>query len=979
MAVNYDEKILSTFGKRTVKSASPEEPDTIEDGVFVVDPNKIVTEDDTIIPRYVKQEDLVMYANITARLNPDNAIIDDGGESTKTITIGSVGVNFLNPLAKAPKDVLGNIQFGDKKNKDYFTTEWSDYFTSNADQGTFFDPETFGISNIDVTHNASLTPIIKVEFIDVQGRTLLERGDDPANPYNIFYRFPYPLFTLTIKGYFGKAIEYPLSMTKTSTTFDASTGNYVIRAEFLSRTFSVYNNFLMVYAYAAPYMYERTDVPGSYLGKRLLKALYQKQNAAYMEKYGADSIEYKKHEFIKYPSILDLTRAQSVLGYETLNVGEKLTEIAANKEKALSSYGQLDTAYNNGMAQVKSEQAWDGGYLEKNNNDRYYLKNETIEFLKSDLLTDLSMDSFPDVYTIFGDYVTVLNDMSMGESPISPELRKAVYDAIIANPNLPEGYKISVKYEQILETSGVGGLGALLNEELILMYYTDSNDETELSKIYFTPIYFTELNKIISKVVSEFYDREENAVIDNLGFSLKDNLGYVPNMSNVLRILMNNMQIFLTMLNLVALNASKQISDSSDRRDNQERFGEYEIDNSSPGLKRFFPFPNYFKKRFDTDAEDFVWEKTYPWTYNTVNWFEVQFVEEIYKAIDRLLALEGKIDSQSDEDVQFLIEQSKKIRAEVVNDKKIALLTTLLVVNNLEFYNDQQTPRETALEFIEKVLLFSTLGYINTAGDSTKINDITKLFVDHEFDLVERRYSNKEPNDLNTFYSDLGVFIGNVGSEEYPTNYDKICSELVNGDAIVGGSPITISTNNIAVVNNINNLLPELRSVVASNYTIDQLKDVYAKIDNVVNSATDINEFRKLYQYNPLRYKNRKNTTTSVVRSLFFDGLDAHDQYDGFSDTLNEYGAKLQSYKKTSLVSANNGYLYPLNTENTDVLNFIVNGRIDANDTNSTPLTFALKTDDLLKESKLGVGFGGLILDSSKKITTGTKYSKVRI
>lgn len=969
MAVNYDEKILSTFGKRTVKSASPEEPDTIEDGVFVVDPNKIVTQDDTIIPRYVKQEDLVMYANITARLNPDNAIIDDGGESTKTITIGSVGVNFLNPLAKAPKDNLGNVQFGSKKNKDYFTTEWADYFTSNADQGSFFDPETFGISNIDVTHNASLTPIIRVEFIDVQGRTLLERGDDPGNPYNIFYRFPYPLFTLTIKGYFGKAIEYPLSMTKTSTTFDASTGNYIIRAEFLSRTFSVYNNFLMVYAYAAPYMYERSDVPGSYLGKRLLTALYKKQNAVYMEKYGADSIEYKKHEFIKYPSILDLTRAQSVLGYETLNVGDKLKEISVNKEKALDSYGKLDTAYNNGMAQVKSEQAWNGAFLEKNNNDKYYLKNDTIELLKSDTLTDLSINSFPDPYGIFAEYADRLREMNEGDAAVSPELKTAIYNAVIGNTNLPDGYKKIINKDD---------LNSFIREELILIYYTTSNDETELGKTYYTPIYFTELHKAISKTISEFYDREENNVIDNLGFSLKENLGYVPNMANVLRILMNNMQIFLTMLNLVALNSSKQIADSSDRRDNQERFGEYEVDNASPEDKRFFPFPNYFKKRFDTDAEEFVWEKTYPWTKKTVNWFEVQFVEEIYKAIDRLIALKGKIDSESDADVEFLIEQSKKIRAEVVSDKKIALLTTLLVVNNLEFYNDQQTPRETAFEFMEKVLLFSTLGYINTAGDPTKINDITKLFVDHEFDLVERRYSNKEPNDLNKFYSDLGVFIGyTVGSEEYPTNYDKVCSELVNGDSVAGGG--TITTNNIAVVNNINNLLPELRSVVASNYTIDQLKDIYAKIDNVVNSATDINEFRKLYQYNPLRYKNRKNTTTSVVRSLFFDGLDAHDQYDGFSDTLNEYATKLQAYKKTSLVSANNGYLYPLNTENTDVLNFSVNGRIDANDTNSTPLTFALKTDDLLKESKLGVGFGGLILDSGKKITTGTKYSKVRI
>jgi hypothetical protein len=975
MAVNYDEKILSTFGKRPVKSASPEEPDTIEDGVFVVDPNKIVTEDDTIIPRYVKQEDLVMYANITARLNPDNAIIDDGGESTKTITIGSVGVNFLNPLAKAPKDNLGNIQFGDKKNKDYFTTEWSDYFTSNAEQGNFFDPETFGISNIDVTHNASLTPIIRVEFIDVQGRTLLERGDDPSNPYNIFYRFPYPLFTLTIKGYFGKAIEYPLSMTKTSTTFDATTGNYLIRAEFLSRTFSIYNNFSMVYAYAAPYMYERSDVPGSYLGKRLLTALYQKQNAAYMELYGADSNEYKKHEFTKYPSILDLTRAQSVLGYETLNIEGKLAEIATNKEKALNSYGRLDTAYNNGMAQVKSDQAWNGAILEKNNNDKYYLKNETIELLKSDTLTDLSMNSFPDPYGIFGEYAGVLSEMNEGDAGVSPELKTAIYNAVTNSAILPEGYRKIISKDD---------LNSYLREELILMYYTDSNDETELGKMYYTPIYYIELHRTISKVISEFYDREENSVIDNLGFSLKESLGYVPNMANVLRILMNNMQIFLTMLNLVALNASKQIADSSDRRDNQERFGEYEIDNGSPGDKRFFPFPNYFKKRFDTDAEDFVWEKTYPWTNKTVNWFEVQFIEEINNAIKKLVALDGKIDSQSETDIQFIVEQSKKIRTEVVSDKKIALLTTLLVVNNLEFYNDQQTPRETAFEFMEKVLLFSTLGYINTSGDSTKINDITKLFVDHEFDLVERRYGNKEPNDLHQFYNDLSVFVGwDVGIEgsDTPTNYDRVCSELVNGTAIdnATGDGFTVNTNNLAVVNNINNLLPELKSVIASNYTVDQLKDVYAKIDNVVNSATDINEFRKFYQYNPLRYKNRKNTTTSVVRSLFFDGLDAHDQYDGFSDTLNEYATKLQAYKKTSLVSANNGYLYPLNTENTDVLNFTVNGRIEANDTNSTPLTFALKTDDLLKESKLGVGFSGLILDSGKKITTGTKYSKVRI
>jgi hypothetical protein len=971
MAVNYNEKILSTFGKRTVKSTTGE-PDTISNGVFVVDPNKIVTEDETIIPRYVKQEDLVMYANITARLNPDNSIIENGDQSS-VVTIGRVGVNFLNPFSTAPKDSSGAINFGDKKNKDYFTTEWSDYFTSNSEQGTFFDPETFGISNIDVTHNASLTPIIKIEFIDVQGRTLLERGDDPYNPYNIFYRFPYPLFTLTIKGYFGKAIEYPLSMTKTTTTFDSSTGNYVIRAEFLSRTFSVYNNFLMIYAYAAPYMYERSDVQGSYLGKRLVSALYQKQNDEYAKLYGKDTPEYLKHEFVKFPTILDLTRAQTVLGYETLSIEDKLKQINKDKEKALGFYGELDTAYESGL---KSQlENWETNILIKNKRDgKYFLKQETIDLLKSDELPDLSMTNFPAPYEIFYGYNDVLTSMNDGDNGVSAELKTAIFNAVIADTSIPEGYKSGLD---------ITNLNSLIKESLLLLFYTDSNDESKLNEIYYTEIYFKQLHKTISKVLSEYYDKEEITIVDNLGLQLKENLGYVPNMSNVLRILMNNMQVFLTMLNLVGLNASKQLMDDAGRRTNQEKFGEYDIPTNSPGDKRFYPFPNYFKKKFDTNTEDFIWEKVYPWTRKTVNWFEVQFVEEIYRALERLKKLpKDGIDSQTEADILFQIEEAKKVKGNVISDKKIALLTTLLVVNNLDFYNDQQSPRETGLEFIEKIMLFSTLGYINTAGDVTKINDITKLFVDHEFDLIERRYANKDANDIHDFYSNLGVFIGHNVYEgtETPTNYDRICNEFVNGTVVTTGGNYTNETNGVAIVNNINNIIPELKALLSTNYTISELRGLYVKVDNIINQATDITEFKKLYQYNPLKYKNRKNSNQGqTTRSLFFNGLDSHDMYDGFSDYLNDYSTKLQAYRKTSLVSANNGYFYSLNTENVDTLNFIVNGRVEANDSNSTPLTFALKTDELLKDGKLGMEFGGLNLDNTKKITSGTKYSKVRI
>ena len=237
--------------------------------------------------------------------------------------------------------------------------------------------------------------------------------------------------------------------------------------------------------------------------------------------------------------------------------------------------------------------------------------------LKSDELPDLTIANYPNPYDIFSDYAGVLITMNEGDNAISADLKTAIFNAVIADTSIPEGYKSG------LDTTN---LSSLMKESLILMYYTDSNDESELNKIYYTEIYYKQLHKTISKVLSEYYDKEEVTVIDNLGFQLKDNLGYVPNMSNVLRILMNNMQIFLTMLNLVGLNASKQIMDDTNRRGNQEKFGEYEVPTNAPGDKRFYPFPNYFRKKFDTNAEDFVWEKIYPWTTKTVNWFEVQFV-----------------------------------------------------------------------------------------------------------------------------------------------------------------------------------------------------------------------------------------------------------------------------------------------------------------------------------------------------------------
>ena len=48
-----------------------------------------------------------------------------------------------------------------------------------------------------------------------------------------FFKLPYPVFRLSVKGYFGQKVDYCLHMTNWNSEFDGSTGNFVINANFL--------------------------------------------------------------------------------------------------------------------------------------------------------------------------------------------------------------------------------------------------------------------------------------------------------------------------------------------------------------------------------------------------------------------------------------------------------------------------------------------------------------------------------------------------------------------------------------------------------------------------------------------------------------------------------------------------------------------------------------------------------------------------
>ena len=236
------------------------------DNIFVVDPNKIVNKEGKVEERLVNHEELVIYANLESKIIPRTKLANgvDFDQAVQNIRVASIdGDESLNYNMLKPKG------------KKYFDTSWSDQITGDGSTegkgsnqsrvdivGNGFtqrkvkstinneDTQLFGITDISIKTNPSYTPQVTITMVDVQGRALFEQGEN--SPYSAFMQFPYPLFTLTVKGYYGKAVRYELMLENFNARFDSSSGNYIIETKFVARSFALLNEIVYDYLNVLP-------------------------------------------------------------------------------------------------------------------------------------------------------------------------------------------------------------------------------------------------------------------------------------------------------------------------------------------------------------------------------------------------------------------------------------------------------------------------------------------------------------------------------------------------------------------------------------------------------------------------------------------------------------------------------------------------------------------------------------------------------
>lgn len=150
----------------------------------------------------------------------------------------------------------------------YLTTNYTDVSASNVGRG---NKECLGISSINITYDSWFFPTVTINFVDVRGaslmmpqeyayRTELSNGTKEITQlsggsfFKALFSFPYPVFKLTVKGFYGMAATYNLAVKDFKASFNSNTGNFECVAQFIGYMFGVYTDIPMTYLAVAPYI-----------------------------------------------------------------------------------------------------------------------------------------------------------------------------------------------------------------------------------------------------------------------------------------------------------------------------------------------------------------------------------------------------------------------------------------------------------------------------------------------------------------------------------------------------------------------------------------------------------------------------------------------------------------------------------------------------------------------------------------------------
>jgi hypothetical protein len=586
-----------------------------ENNLIYIDPNSIVN-GDTVEPRGVSPENYVMYVNLEADLVPRSILTATGDQnlSGKLQSIAKGTLNFLKNQTKDGQDYDTSWTEAFSQVKQDKDSEGNEFNYQNDSSG-----QSFGIDSINISiKGANFIPQITINFIDVRGKTLFE---SPQNsPYRAFFHLPWPIFYLTIKGYYGKAIRYRLHMTKFTSKYNETNGNFDITTTFVGSTYAYLNDIPLTGMLNAPYMYYIEN--DSKLNFNPQTGTYEKRIKKSSKGYSTLKTVYDEYK----------TKGLIPKDFPVKTLREVIT-IAKSLDKILERqiFDQVvDFKLFNGVKEFEKKiiefetsiNTWSDKYL-TNQIITPFTDNPKVDYF-------VQIGNEKDRGSLINITGSTTNESGSLKMLIA-NYKKALDDTKISSSELIKDKKIDANFKNVK-----------IDIREIDQYYRQSASQYVIAK----DLIIDDIKKIQKSFVEE-RDKLQKSVEEKMNTIIKDKttgIGFDPTIRNIFAVILANADVYIRLLKDV----HKSAFDASEER---KKYFAGLID-EAPGGDNIYPWPEV-KKLTGTDKRKVI---AYPGDSDLLKklksddkklWPEVDFVENFVgvstKRIDTLSEKEGGV------------------------------------------------------------------------------------------------------------------------------------------------------------------------------------------------------------------------------------------------------------------------------------------------------------------------------------------------
>lgn len=154
------------------------------------------------------------------------------------------------------------------------TTTYLDVSANNINDNDI-NRSCLGVDSIDIDYSNWFYPQVSIKFTDVRAQalmmpqeelyfeSLLEDGklsetikntEQAQALFNSLFMFPYPEFELRVKGFYGHAVSFTLTVNEFASSFNSDTGNFDITVSFIGHLYGFLTDIPMNYILIAPYI-----------------------------------------------------------------------------------------------------------------------------------------------------------------------------------------------------------------------------------------------------------------------------------------------------------------------------------------------------------------------------------------------------------------------------------------------------------------------------------------------------------------------------------------------------------------------------------------------------------------------------------------------------------------------------------------------------------------------------------------------------